>query len=78
MNHNRRRRPYTRPATDRKERAIQLAISRKHPRPAPKIREKHLVDGKWTRDWADVLLPKTMAEKMADLRAKIATQNPGG
>lgn len=45
------RRPYTRPALDNGEHKRQLAISHKKAEPIPKIKEKRLINGKWTRDY---------------------------
>jgi hypothetical protein len=47
------RRPFTRPALSRVQRALQLRISRRGSKPAPPIGEKHLVDGKWTFIYED-------------------------
>lgn len=45
------RRPYSRPALDANQREKQLRISRRKPKPLPKIKEKRLINGKWTRDY---------------------------
>lgn len=46
------RRPFTRPAIYPWQARIQLAISVRAAKKIPKLKEKRLINGKWTRDYS--------------------------
>lgn len=52
LNSGRQRRPFTRPAIYPWQARIQLAISVRAAKKIPKLKEKRLINGKWTRDYS--------------------------
>lgn len=51
LGHFRNRRPFTRPALDNWQVRLQIGISTRPAKPTPKVKEKRLINGKWTRDY---------------------------
>lgn len=65
------RRPFTRPALDKDQRRLQLSVSTRAAKPTPKIKEKRLINGKWTRDYG-----QSVSDKMRAVAARLRGGKP--